>query len=64
MDMCGSFTQVTQDLFKKLSFEQILERDDISHTVIWGKSIPGTGYKVQTMEGGGKAATLEDRLED
>lgn len=60
----ANFTQVTQDLFKKLSFEQILERDDISHTAIWGKSTPGTGYKVQTMEAGGKAAMLEDHVED
>ena len=46
----ANFTQVTQDLFKKLSFEQILERDDISHTATWGRAFQAQGVKCKQWD--------------
>ena len=39
--MCDSFIKVTQDLIKKLSFEQILERfEGVNHMIIREKCVP------------------------
>ena len=45
MGMCDSFIKVTQDLIKKLSFEQILERDEISHLLSEGRVSQAQGVK-------------------